>query len=596
MALKLTCPHCSHPHRLSQPYPVPGTELQCRQCGRVLSVSYPTGMMQRLKEKGVKFVDPTSDGPHQPIEPSTLPPPVKKSPPRDPKIEVRRTGRSPDAVESGRVRQPDITQTFERTPAIQGTPKHRQDEPEAVPYLPPPTAPLPSKTSSKPVEPPGTAAPSEPDTAAETTTVGNPQPSPIAAPESPSMRNEPKPVRRESTAATEPRVEKRTLKPALPKLPRLPRNRILKGGLLALVLAAVVGLAAVAGIFVYFSKDLPTVEALGEYQPPTVTVVHDAKGRVLGEIYEKRRYVVPLEDMPEHAKNAFLAAEDANFWTHDGIDVGGIFRAIVRNLAKGKKAQGASTITQQVARNFLLTREKTFIRKIREVILAQRVEEVFEKEHILFLYLNQIYLGSGAYGVEAASRTYFDKSVADITLAEAAILAGLPQRPSDYSPHRHWKKARARQLYVLNQMQRKGFIDQETYDSAVAESVTIAPKRNDFLQQAPHFTEHVRRYLVDTYGFDKIYNDGLSVDTTCDLDLQIQVPDLESHHIIIVVVDLPIAVVIPTGAKLLRARVDTRRRVIAVARLIDVVLRRCCTRAHGECLGTKAVSVGVEVP
>ena len=238
------------------------------------------------------------------------------------------------------------------------------------------------------------------------------------------------------------------------------------------------------------------------------------------EIYEKRRYVVSLDEMPDHVKNAFLAAEDANFWTHDGIDVGGIFRAIVRNLAKGKKAQGASTITQQVARNFLLTREKTFIRKIREVILAQRVEEVFEKEHILFLYLNQIYLDRGAYGVEAASRTYFDKSVSDITLAEAAILAGLPQRPSDYSPHRHWKKARARQLYVLNQMQRKGFIDQATYDAAIAESVNIAPKRNDFLQQAPHFTEHVRRYLVDTYGFDKIYNDGLSVDTTCDLDLQ----------------------------------------------------------------------------
>ena len=171
------------------------------------------------------------------------------------------------------------------------------------------------------------------------------------------------------------------------------------------------GAIAVGGIFAYFSGDLPTVEALAEYEPPTVTVVYDSKGRILGEIYEKRRYVVPLDQMPDHLKNAFLAAEDANFWKHDGIDVGGIFRAIGRNVLKGKKAQGASTITQQVARNFLLTREKTFIRKIREIILAQRVEEAFDKEHILMLYLNQIYLGSQAYGVEAAARVYFSKRI-----------------------------------------------------------------------------------------------------------------------------------------------------------------------------------------
>ena len=188
---------------------------------------------------------------------------------------------------------------------------------------------------------------------------------------------EPKPVRREPTAATEPRVQPTATSPHAAR-------PTAQGRFIALAVAAAIA-AAVAGVFAYFSKDLPTVEALGEYQPPTVTVVNDAKGRVLGEIYEKRRYVVSLDEMPDHVKNAFLAAEDANFWTHDGIDVGGIFRAIVRNLAKGKKAQGASTITQQVARNFLLTREKTFIRKIREVILAQRVEEVFEKEHILFL-------------------------------------------------------------------------------------------------------------------------------------------------------------------------------------------------------------------
>jgi penicillin-binding protein 1A len=179
-----------------------------------------------------------------------------------------------------------------------------------------------------------------------------------------------------------------------------------------------------------------TVEALGQYRPPTVTVVYDDQGRLLGEIYEKRRYVVPLEQIPVPVQNAFIASEDANFWNHGGVDYEGILRAVGRNFAKGRKAQGASTITMQVARNFLLSSEKTYERKIREILLSWRIEEAFDKKHILYLYLNQIYLGSGAYGVEAAARTYFGKSVEDITLAEAAILAGLPQRPAFTAPVR----------------------------------------------------------------------------------------------------------------------------------------------------------------
>ncbi|MEL6348956.1 MAG: transglycosylase domain-containing protein, partial [Myxococcota bacterium] len=182
--------------------------------------------------------------------------------------------------------------------------------------------------------------------------------------------------------------------------------------------------------------------------------------------------------------------------------------------------QGASTITQQVARNFLLTNEKTYERKIREIILSGRVEETFDKEHILYLYLNQIYLGSGAYGIEAASRTYYGKPAYQMSLAEAAILAGLPQRPSDYSPHNNWDKARGRQKYVLRQMLQKGYIDQAEHDAALAESVHIAQPTNEFLEQAPYFTEHIRRYLVETYGFEKVYNDGLVVEATTDLELQ----------------------------------------------------------------------------
>ena len=241
---------------------------------------------------------------------------------------------------------------------------------------------------------------------------------------------------------------------------------------------------------------------------------------LLGEIYEKRRYVIPLEEMPQHLLDAFLAAEDSNFYEHSGVDYEGILRAIARNAVKGRKAQGASTITMQVARNFLLTRDKTYERKIKEILLSQRIERTFDKQHILYLYLNEIYLGSGAYGVEAASRTYFDKPTKDLSLAEAAIIAGLPQRPSDYSPHQNWDKARNRQGYVLGQMLAKGYIGQAEHDAAQAELVKIAPRTDDFLTQAPSFTEHVRRYLVETYGFDKVYNDGLIVHTTADLELQ----------------------------------------------------------------------------
>lgn len=491
-------------------------------------MSYPKGMMDRLRAKGIDFADPTQGGPHNipsPELPSetedAVPTQSTIRPANGPKIEVRKPSASKPEVRTAAT--PEPTRPFEPTPAMPRSPRTRGTKTGAIPFLPPPTASR-AETSREPTSPTGPASDSTtsgsipPDSESEPTAIGNePAVSPAALNPSDAL-SDPNPIQR-SAPDGHPVPPNRARNSAKQGKAPFWRRWIRRLVLFTVALAAAGGLG-LAGVFTYFSGDLPTVAALGEYEPPTVTVVYDSKGRVLGEIYEKRRYVIPLDDMPEHLKNSFLAAEDANFWKHDGIDVGGIFRAVIRNLAKGKKAQGASTITQQVARNFLLTREKTFVRKIREVILAQRVEEAFDKEHILYLYLNQIYLGSGAYGVEAAARTYFDKNVGQLTLAESAILAGLPQRPSDYSPHRHWKKARARQLYVLNQMLRKDFIGQAEFDSAVNELVSITPKKNDFLQQAPFFTEHIRRYLVDTYGFDKIYNDGLSVQTTCDLDLQ----------------------------------------------------------------------------
>jgi len=286
------------------------------------------------------------------------------------------------------------------------------------------------------------------------------------------------------------------------------------------LLGVLAGIGVAVSAIVVYSEDLPTITALGNYRPPTVTLVEDRNGQVLGEIYEKRRYVVPYDDFPVHLRDAFVASEDAAFWDHEGIDPIGILRAAFTNVKERGFSQGASTITQQVAKNFLLTSEKKLARKIREMILATRIEEAFDKEHILYLYLNQIYLGSGAYGVESAARIYFDKHVTELTLAESALLAGLPQRPSDYSPHKHWDKARTRQKYVLGQMADKGFITRQEADEALAEEVVVVKKPNPMRILAPTFTEHVRRHLVETYGQDRVYNEGLVARTTCDLDLQ----------------------------------------------------------------------------
>lgn len=293
-------------------------------------------------------------------------------------------------------------------------------------------------------------------------------------------------------------------------------------GLAGMFMVVVLGAFGAGATYWYFSRDLPTVADLRNYEPPTVTTLVDVNGEVMGEIYEQRRYVVPMEEIPEHVKQAFLAAEDANFYAHGGVDYMGMVRAFGRNAVKGRMAQGASTITQQVARNFLLTRDKTIVRKIKEIILSWRIEDAYEKDHILYLYLNEIFLGSQSYGVEAASRTFYGKHVTELTVAEAAILAGLPPAPSAYNPYKDWAKAKTRQGYVLDQMLTKSFITEAERDAALAEELDIKPRGNAFLEQAPYFTEHVRRYLVDKYGEEVVLNGGLTVKTTCDMGLQVE--------------------------------------------------------------------------
>jgi len=299
------------------------------------------------------------------------------------------------------------------------------------------------------------------------------------------------------------------------------RRRWLRWLTTMFVSCAVCGVLVLLGVLSYFSQNLPSVDSLAEYAPPVVSQVRDADGKVVGEFYEQQRYVIPMEQIPDTVRNAFVSAEDAAFWEHAGLDYMGIVRAMIKNIQEGRMAQGASTITQQVARSFLLTREKKLARKIKEAILASRIERNFEKDYILYLYLNQIYLGHGAYGVQAAAKLYFGKSVAELSLPEAAIIAGLPQAPASYSPNRNFQAAKDRQRYVLSQMARRGYIGKEEADAAYERELTFVKKRNINLDTAPFFIEHVRRYLVKTYGHDATYNGGLQVSLPMDSELQL---------------------------------------------------------------------------
>lgn len=276
----------------------------------------------------------------------------------------------------------------------------------------------------------------------------------------------------------------------------------------------------VLSTYFYFTKDLPTLVALMDYQPNLVTKVYSDDGQLVAEFFVERRVVVPLATMPVHLIDAFLAAEDAGFFEHEGVSYTSILRAFIKNVQAGKIVQGGSTITQQVARSFFLSREKKFSRKIREVIMAYRIERQLNKDEILNLYLNQIYLGNGAYGVEAAAQTYFGKNVGDLTVAESALLAGLPKAPNKYSPYADLDRSKKRQAYILSRMVIEEFIDRETSRAALDEEFKLKPREVKSLWTGPYFTEHIRRYIEEEYGDELLYKGGLNIYTTMDLRLQ----------------------------------------------------------------------------
>ncbi len=289
------------------------------------------------------------------------------------------------------------------------------------------------------------------------------------------------------------------------------------------VLGACAAVGFVAYAFWHFGRELPAHEQLAEYSPAVVTRVHAGDGQLLAEYARQRRLFVPIQSTPQRVINAFLAAEDGGFYDHIGVDFRALARAVVqnlRNIGTGRRPVGASTITQQVAKNFLLTNEVSYERKIKEAILAFRIEKAFEKNHILELYLNEIYLGQGAYGVASAALTYFDKPLNELTIAEAAFLAALPKAPSNYDPSRHHKRAVTRRDWVIGRMATLGKISPEAAAEAKAEPLEAHRGRDVDFVKADWFAEEVRRELADRFGEDGLYDGGLSVQTTMDPHLQ----------------------------------------------------------------------------
>jgi penicillin-binding protein 1A len=286
-----------------------------------------------------------------------------------------------------------------------------------------------------------------------------------------------------------------------------------------------VGVAGVAGAIWHFSKDLPDYSQLKDYEPPVMTRVHASDGALLGEYSKERRLYLPIQAVPKLVINAFLAAEDKNFYEHGGIDFSGMARAVVlyaQNFGSNKRPQGASTITQHVAKNFLLTNEVSFARKIKEALLAMRIERAYSKDRILELYLNEIYLGLGAYGIAAASLVYFDKSVNDLTVAEAAYLAAMPKAPGALHPVRNRDRAIERRNYVIDRLLENGWIKQVDADKARKDPLVVASRSNAaHIFAGEYFAEEVRRDIFERYGEKKLYEGGLSIRTTLDPKLQV---------------------------------------------------------------------------
>ncbi len=306
-----------------------------------------------------------------------------------------------------------------------------------------------------------------------------------------------------------------------PRRKRSSSRRSLLGIIIAVILVLFVTAALAGSSLVYYVllKELPSIAALKDYRPSITTRVYADNNELIDEFFLEDRKVIKYEEIPKIVIQAFIAAEDARFFQHGGFDMQSMSRAFFKNIEAGKIVQGGSTITQQVAKSLYLSPEKSYIRKIKEALLAYKIDRYLTKEEIITLYLNHIYLGHGTYGVEAAAQGYFGKSTRDLTVPEAAMLAGLPKAPSSYSPYLHPERAYQRQAYVLNRMLEDGYLTQRERDRALSTVIklrSIKPKD----KVAAYYIENIRRYIQEKYGSDVLYKEGLEVYTTLNIQMQ----------------------------------------------------------------------------
>ncbi|MDC3083733.1 PBP1A family penicillin-binding protein [Candidatus Pelagibacter sp.] len=300
-------------------------------------------------------------------------------------------------------------------------------------------------------------------------------------------------------------------------------NISIKNIIIGFISFLLLSLITVLGILWNFSNNIPDYKFLKNYKPPVSSKVYSGNGSLVADFSKEKRIFVPYRAIPKNVINSFLSAEDKNFFSHPGVDAKGVLRATINNIQNimtSKRLEGASTITQQVAKNFLLTNEVSINRKIKEAILAFRIERALTKERILELYLNQIYLGSGAYGVAAASLQYFDKSIKELNYEEAALLAALPKAPSKYNPYRNIELAKFRRDLVLKNLFENSFINSQEYDELKKKKISLKKKKKIFLEDSQYYIEDVRKNIIEILSYEKVYNQGFNINTPINLKLQ----------------------------------------------------------------------------
>ena len=300
-------------------------------------------------------------------------------------------------------------------------------------------------------------------------------------------------------------------------------HRIIKNILILILIIGLLATFSLLAILWAFSNNLPDYKFLKNYKPSVSSKVYSGGGELINDFSKEKRIFVPYKAIPTTIIRSFLSAEDKNFFSHPGVDAKGVMRAVVNNISNilsSRRLEGASTITQQVAKNFLLTNEVSINRKIKEAILAFRIERALSKERILELYLNQIYLGEGTYGVASASLEYFDKPISELNYEEAALLAALPKAPSRYNPYKNIELAKYRRDLVLNNLFENNYINEKNYKKFVNNAITLKKRKKIFIEDTSYYVEDIRKDVIEKLGFDSVYKQGLNINTPINLSLQ----------------------------------------------------------------------------